>query len=298
MNVNLMAMLRDLRRRVRPSTQPLEALPPVPGMERAIEEGRCLYDGYQRGADLMFGTLADKVWRDPVFRRARAAANNATVSSLLEEACILNLFMMIKFFLRELDSQNIIEFGVYKGGSAIFMAMLLREYYPSARLYALDTFTGIPTITAGGQMPAGEYATEAFAHSSLPGIEAAARSLGLTNIEFVKGKIEDTAEEVCRKGGPFGLAHIDVVLYSATSYAQNLAWNYMTPGGYLVHDDATAPNWPGAMHAVVELIRDKKANPEQSWPQFIFRVDAEMLTLPGTRLLSPVPEPRRISRSA
>ena len=153
-----MAMLRDLRRRVRPSTQPLEALPPVPGMERAIEEGRCLYDGYQRGADLMFGTLADKVWRDPVFRRARAAANNATVSSLLEEACILNLFMMIKFFLRELDSQNIIEFGVYKGGSAIFMAMLLREYYPSARLYALDTFTGIPTITAGGQMPAGEYA--------------------------------------------------------------------------------------------------------------------------------------------
>src|SRR5262249_51244723 len=135
--------IHHLKRRLIPPTQPLVGLPVI-GMERTIERGRCAHDGYVRGTGLAHGNLADQVWNDPLFRKALTIARLPAVRTMCTEARLMNLFLLIKFFLKDLDSQNIVEFGTFKGGSALFMATLLKELYPQSRVFALDTFEGMP----------------------------------------------------------------------------------------------------------------------------------------------------------
>jgi predicted O-methyltransferase YrrM len=259
---------RAARRRLVPPTVPLAGLEAL-DMPRVIENGRCVYDGYQRGAALKYGKLADAVWNDPVFRKARAAGLRAPVRTMLLEERMMNLFLIVKFFLRDLTSRNIVEFGTYRGGGAIFLAMLLREFYPEARVYALDTFEGMPPIEKGLDLPP----PDDFAATNLAIIDRTVKELGLTNIEFIKGLIQDTAPDVYARAGSVGLAHIDVVLHSAVVYAQDSVWNVMTPGGYIVYDDAIEPTCPGATQAVEELVRGRNASAEQVWPHMIFRAN-------------------------
>ena len=258
-------LLRSLRRRLA-SPKVLESLPDVPGMERIFENGRCLYDGYQRATPVKYGSLGEQVRRDPIYRKALAAARLPDVESMVDEWRFINLFILVKFFLRNLNSQNIIEFGAFKGGSSIFMATLLAEYYPDARILSLDTFAGLPALKTGVDKP-----PEDFLAINLERTRATARSLGLTNLEYVQGLIEDTAAQSCLRLGAIGLAHIDVVLYGPSVFAQNIAWDYMAPGGYIVQDDALEPTCPGATLAVEEMIRRRGLSMEQVWPQIVFR---------------------------
>ena len=244
----------------------METLPALSGMERIFERGRCLYDGYQRSTPVKFGQLGDEVRRDPVYRKARRASQLPAVESMVIEARFINLFLLIKFFLRDLSSQNIIEFGAFRGGSAIFMATLLKEYYPQARMLSLDTFAGLPELVPGVDKP-----PEDFLNVNLDQTRAAARSLGLDNLEYVQGLIENTAAEACDRLDTVGLAHVDVVLYGPSVFAQNIVWQHMVPGAYLVQDDALEPTCPGATLAVEEMIRDRGLSMEQVWPQIIFR---------------------------
>jgi len=258
-------LLRSVRRRLA-SPKVLESLPDIPEMKSVFEHGRCLYEGYQRSTPLKYGMLGEQVRRDPVYRRALAAARLPEVESMVVETRFINLFILIKFFLRKLQSQNIIEFGSFKGGSAVFMATLLREFYPQARLFSLDTFAGLPDLEMGVDKPPKD-----FLEVNLERTRAAARSLKLDNLEFIQGLIEDTAPAACRRLGSIGLAHIDVVLYGPSVFAQDIAWEFMTPGGYLVQDDALEPTCPGATLAVEEMIRKRGLSMEQVWPQIVFR---------------------------
>jgi predicted O-methyltransferase YrrM len=255
-----------LRRRLVPPTKPLESLAPI-DMLRVVDRGRCAYDGYQRGAALAHGDLADAVWNDPLFRKALAAARTPAVRSMVTEPRLMNLFLLIKFFLKDLPSQNIIEYGTYRGGSALFMATLLKELYPAARVYALDTFEGMPEGDDALDLPP----PDDFADTNMNIIRFTANTLGLENVELVKGLIQDTAPGVYAQAGSFGLAHIDVVLNSAVVYAQDSVWDFMAPGGYLVYDDATEPTCPGAMRAVEDMIVRRGISLEQVWPHMIFR---------------------------
>jgi hypothetical protein len=276
MNMIISKLKRVARRALLRPTVPLTALESVP-MARLVEGGRCVYDGYQRGTGLKYGTLADAVWRDPVFRKALAAARLPAVRTMIDESRLMNLFLIIKFFLGDLASQNIIEFGAYRGGGTIFMGMLLREFYPRARVYGLDTYTGMPNLREGLDNPP----PDDFAAVNLEASEETAHSLDLTNIEFVKGPIESTARCIFSRGGPFGLASVDVVLYSSTAYAQSAVWNHMTPGGYVINDDATEPTCPGATQAVEEMIRGG-GSIEQVWPHIVFRAHLSACDHPGT----------------
>jgi hypothetical protein len=270
MRAKITELMRALRRRLA-SPKILESLPEVADMQRVFEQGRCLYDGYQRATPLKYGSLGEDVRRDPVYRKALAASRLPAVDSMVVQARFINLFILIKFFLAKLPSQNIIEFGAFKGGSAVFMATLLKEYYPHAKMLSLDTFAGLPPLQAGVDKP-----PEDFLAVNLERTRATAQSLGLTNLEFVQGLIEDTAPGACRKLGSIGLAHIDVVLYGPSVFAQNIAWDYMTPGGYLVQDDALEPTCPGATLAVEEMIRSRGLSMEQVWPQIVFRAHKQV----------------------
>ncbi len=240
-------------------------LPAVAWVDERLRKGRSPRDGYVRGWGLQFGGLRDKVRADPLYAEAAALAAGRSV---LSEDNRLNLFLILKFFLPRLAFGHVAEFGAYRGGNAMFMARVLQRVRPGARVYAFDTFAGMPrTDPSIDAHQAGD-----FADVDLDELRSAAAGAGLDNLEFVQGLFEDTVAPWLVGHGPVALAHIDSDIYSAIATSYDAVKPHMVPGGYFVFDDATVASCLGATEAVEELaIRRDGLHAEQIFPQFVFR---------------------------
>jgi predicted O-methyltransferase YrrM len=251
-------------RAAEPAVEPLSIVfMPVP-MADGITGGRSLHDGYQRGCGLAHSNMPAAIEADPLYRAAVEASGGWSIMVGLKR---MDLFLILTRFLGRLGNQDIIEFGSYRGGNALFMAWILRELYPQAKVYACDTYAGMPATDLTRDA---HYAGD-FADTSQADLEARRDALGLTNLIVVPGRFEDTFPGIAASGATFGLAHIDCDIYSAVKYAQEEVWPHMTKGGYVVYDDADAPTCIGATEAVEELIMDRRVHAEQVWPHWVFR---------------------------
>lgn len=238
-------------------------LPPIDLANRIIN-GRSIYDGTIRGVGLEYGDLPQRIEQHPLFIEA---CQNAQQRSVMHYHRTMNLFLIIALYFDTLASKDIVEFGSYRGGSAIFLATLLARLYPGARIFACDTFAGMPpTDKALDHHSAGD-----FANSDEDEINTYARSIGLTNLITVKGLVEDTFPTNFSPEQGFGLAHIDLDIYHPIKYIQNAVYPRIVPGGYMVYDDATASSCIGATQAVEEWISETGSRSEQIYPHFVFR---------------------------
>jgi hypothetical protein len=237
---------------------------PTSAVTPGIVGGRSPYEGYQRGVGLEYGELRDAVERHPLYQEALRAATGRTVMSADR---LKNLFLVVALFFDPLSSRNIIEFGCYKGGSVLFFATLLKRLYPEAKVFGLDTFGGMPKSEQGLDL----HGEGEFADTDIEAIRKTAKDLRLDNLVLVKGLVQDTFPAGVPSDVAFGLAHIDLDLYAPIKHVQDAVWDRMTPGGYVVYDDATASTCIGATQAVEELIAARHVHSEQVFPHFVFR---------------------------
>nr|WP_301302117.1 TylF/MycF/NovP-related O-methyltransferase [Methylorubrum extorquens] len=200
-----------------------------------------------------------------MFQKAVAAVGGRSVQDPHRQK---NLFLIIKFYLKHISPGCILEFGSYKGGSAIFMATLCRELFPEMKIYALDTFAGMPATDKGiDAHNAGD-----FADTSYEDLKLYIDQIGLTNLHLVKGQFENTTPSLLKECGPISLAHIDCDIFSAVSYSYNITRSAMCPGGYIVFDDATVSSCIGATEVVEhEVVARDGLRSEQLFPHFVFR---------------------------
>ncbi len=248
-----------------PATQPEIYLPVLPNQSRGLRRGRSPYEGSQRGWGLQFGGLCEKILRDPLYRDAYAVASGRTI---VDDRNRMNLFLILRFFLQDLPFGHIVEYGSYLGGNAIFMAHVVRRLHPGMKVFALDTFEGMPTTDKSVDM----HNQGDFADVQFSALQAYKGSLGLDNLILVKGRFEATNDRVMAEAGAVRLAHIDCDIGSAVRFAYQGVKPFMVQGGYLVFDDATVSSCLGATEAVEDLvIRRDGLNSEQIWPHFVFR---------------------------
>jgi predicted O-methyltransferase YrrM len=240
-------------------------LPELQGLTTAIRNGRSIREGYQRGWGLQFGKLKRAVRRDPLYRSAYAVARDRTIMS---EENRLNIFLLLRFYLSALPHGHIIEYGSYRGGSAIFMAHLAQRLHPGMKVFALDTFEGMPkTDKDVDAHNAGD-----FSGVDLDQLRMRVKALKLDNLILVKGPFENTREQVMAAAGTVRMAHIDCDIASSVKYSYEAVRPHMVPGGYIVFDDATVSSCIGATEVVEDmLIRRDGLNSEQIWPHFVFR---------------------------
>lgn len=239
------------------------ALPQI-GTPDTVAGGRSTRDGYQRGWGLMHAGLMQAVAEHPLYREAAEASGGW---SLLVEAKRMNLFLILTNFFERLDGRDVIEFGSYRGGNALFMAYVMKALHPKATVYACDTYAGMPITDSGRDL----HGAGDFAEASYDALRKRRDKLKLKNLEIVKGLFQDTFPGIARKSPRFGLAHIDCDIYSGVKYAQDAVWPHMAPGGYVVYDDADAPSCIGATEAVEELVMERRLHSEQVWPHWVFR---------------------------
>ena len=146
---------------------------------------------------------------------------------------------------------DIVEVGVYKGGTARLLAMAVQ---PSGRrVHLFDTFEGMPSTDPTKD----EHRKGDFSDTSL---EAVKRNLaGLENVQFYPGFFPDSAPPIASLR--FSLAHIDVDIYHSVLDCCEFFYARMVMGGMMIFDDYGFETCPGAKQGVDEFFHGTKERP-------------------------------------
>jgi hypothetical protein len=227
--------------------------------------GRNLKDGYLRGCGLQFGNVAALCAADPLFAHAYGLTRDR---SAVTDNNPRNLFLLIKFYLPRLPLGHIAEFGSFRGGSAIFMAIVAQELCPGTKVFAFDSFAGMPETDARRDAhKAGD-----FAEASEEEIRHFAEKLGVRNLELIKGMFDESIPRALPSIGPLRLAHVDCDLHDAVVASYEGSRTKMVPGGYIVFDDPLVSSCLGAFEAIENLvIRRDGLFAEQVYPHLVYR---------------------------
>lgn len=242
----------------------------------AYREGstaRSLDNGYFRGWGLQWGGLSELIEAEPLFRAAREAAyGHDTVFSILPDLRLKNIYWIISRDLDSLAGRDVAEFGVYRGGTSVFLAYLLRELSPQSTVFGLDTYEGAPQARAGCDL----HSIGDFADTSLEAIERRMSELGLNNFTPVAGDFcaKETASAL--EDRRLALVHVDCDTHTAVKTAISRGWDQLCEGGYLVLDDADASSCLGATQAMEEFVIEHRVFSEQAWPHFVFRKESHV----------------------
>lgn len=150
---------------------------------------------------------------------------------------------------------ELIELGVYRGGSAAAVAWTLEQADTRRTIHLCDTFAGLPAPQDWEQHCAGDFEDTAQGE-----VESALRRL-LPDYPFELhvGLFAETLPALAEKR--FCFAHVDADLYESVREACEFVYPRMTRGGFIVFDDYGAPTCPGAKRAVDEFFADKLERP-------------------------------------
>jgi O-methyltransferase len=161
----------------------------------------------------------------------------------------------------------VVECGVWRGGSSMAAALMLRELGAADRdLCLFDTFEGMSAPTehdrrAGGPAAADLLAAsgkdaKVWAYSPLDEVRANLQSTGypVGRIRFVQGKVEDTIPE--HAPDKIAILRLDTDWYESTRHELEHLFPRLAVGGVLIIDDYGA--WEGARRAVDEFVDAQK----------------------------------------
>lgn len=233
-----------------------------------VSNGRDIGAGHTRGCWLEFSGLATALTQDdPIFVEAMRAASAR--GTLLSANKLANLYLILRYAMPD-PRAHIFEFGSYMGGSAVFMATALKLLKREARVFAFDTFEGMPeTDPVRDLHRAGD-----FADSKFDGLVQYIADNDLrTHITLVKGRFDETLPGILaqEQQGP-GLLHIDCDIYEPIKYVIRTCLPRLGAGSHIVLDDPLHGSCLGAFDAVQELlIRELDLTAEQAYPHLVFR---------------------------
>jgi predicted O-methyltransferase YrrM len=142
---------------------------------------------------------------------------------------------------------NVIECGVYRGGTTVLMALYLKKNRIAKKIYALDSFSGFDRNAIEEEVQKGQVVAQgltAFTSNSVDYVRRKIEKLRLPDmIEIVPGYFEDTLGKIT---DTFSLAFIDCDLEKSAEFCLTTLWEKVVKGGYIVVDDYTNPGYPGA----------------------------------------------------
>jgi O-methyltransferase len=161
---------------------------------------------------------------------------------------------------------DIVECGVWKGGSMMAVALTLLECGLTNRtLHLFDTFDGMTTPTQEDVNLRGELATDLFvkytkgprnawARSSLDEVTHNLETTGypLEHMVFIKGRVEETIP--LQAPARIALLRLDTDWYASTYHELLHLYPRLSPGGVLIIDDYG--HWAGSRKAVDRYVAE------------------------------------------
>lgn len=160
-----------------------------------------------------------------------------------------------------------VECGVWKGGSAMAMALTLNNLTANDRkIYLYDTFSGMSAPTDIDISLLGESANKKFSNSKISqdtsswcfsSLEEVKENIAKTgypqsNVHFVEGKVENTLPNILP--GKIALLRLDTDWYESTKHELVHLFPLLSKNGILIVDDYGY--WKGQKKAVDEYFAE------------------------------------------
>ena len=142
---------------------------------------------------------------------------------------------------------NVIECGVFKGGSLIEIASKLKELDSHRIVFGLDTFTGMPYADKGTECVKG------YLESNFK--KVLNKVSYLDNISLIEGKFKDSFKIL--KDHSFSFAHLDCDVYKSYIECLKFLMPRMSNGGIIWFDDYNSDAAPRCNDAVHKFIKKK-----------------------------------------
>lgn len=189
--------------------------------------------------------------------------------SMTSAANMFSLYKSVEYIVRNDIPGALVECGVWRGGSAMAMALTLQAMRAAPRdIFLFDTFEGMTppgpedNLASDGRSAA-EIAQEKGGNPDHWIVACAALEEVRTNmfstgyprerLHFVQGDVLRTLDQ--RDTGPLALIRLDTDWYESTKRELEVLFPRLVPGGVLIVDDYGS--WQGARKATDDYIADK-----------------------------------------
>jgi hypothetical protein len=153
---------------------------------------------------------------------------------------------------------DLVETGVWRGGTAIYLRAILAALGDETRrVWACDSFQGLPEADAE-RYPV-DVPLRLHEHAALAvgvgAVRDAFARYGLLDdrVRFVEGWFRDTLPEVATEIGPIAVLRLDGDLYESTIDALTHLEPLVSPGGFVLVDDY------GGIEACRDAVHDHRA---------------------------------------
>ena len=194
---------------------------------------------------------------------ARAIIETVSPFSMTSPERLLALRDAVRHVCRHGIEGDIVECGVWRGGSMMAAALTLLECGARRQIHLFDTFEGMPppaaadrdltgvsaaTLLAAEQRESGD----TWAFSPLDQVRANLRSTGYPAelVRFVPGRVEETIPEAAPER--IAVLRLDTDWYESTRHELEHLYPRLAVGGVLIVDDYG--HWQGARRAVDEYL--------------------------------------------
>jgi hypothetical protein len=160
---------------------------------------------------------------------------------------------------------DIVECGVWKGGSMMAVAHMLMRHHAVRKLHLFDTFDGMsqPTdvdkdyrgVAAAAYLALEDKNTSwIWAYSPLEEVRRNLRSTGYdeSQVSFIQGRVEQTLP--AHAPGQIALLRLDTDWYESTYHELVHLYPRLSVGGVLIIDDYG--HWQGARKAVDQYLQE------------------------------------------
>ncbi len=204
------------------------------------------------------------------FKDIYKACKPYTMTSL---ARMYTLYKSVEYIAKNNIQGDLIECGVWRGGSSMLIAKSLLHFGLSDRkIYLFDTFEGMsaPTsndIDSKGKDAASMMNTEkknnawdVWCYSEIEDVKNNMRKTAYpeNNIEYIKGKVEDTLPDF-KKSEKISLLRLDTDWYESTLSEMNHLYPLVEKKGIIIFDDYDY--WQGSKKAVDEYFNKHNLSP-------------------------------------
>jgi O-methyltransferase len=150
---------------------------------------------------------------------------------------------------------DIIEVGVWRGGTGALLAMRSKLEELRATTYLCDTFRGV--VKAGPQDTS--YTGGEHADVDRAMVDRLIASLHLKDVEILAGVFPEETAHLIPADRRFRLCHIDVDVYRSAGDVLDWVWPRLVPGGLVVFDDYGFAGCEG----VTALVNEEAQKPDR-----------------------------------
>lgn len=176
------------------------------------------------------------------------------------------LYSATDYVLKNEIEGDFVECGVWRGGSAMLIAMMLQHRnITNRKIHLFDTFEGMTAPSSFDFSFSGENASEllskntdesgnpAWCLADINDVQNNMQKTGFSaaNLVYVKGKVEDTLP-LHKPNSPIALLRLDTDWYESTKHELNVLYPIVSLHGVLIIDDYG--HWEGCRKAVDEYI--------------------------------------------